>query len=156
MRSLAALLLLTSSMAVAQELKPFQDEAKEKFEREIAKPLKDMNEKCGTTVSVKSDFENFNKDLWKGKSFPSWCGGALSAIESLCRARPAYQKALSKKLTGVSCLFAGGTAKAKGEADASYVPKQMKFEGGVFTFMTHPDMSNLTVNTQKIVEKALD
>jgi hypothetical protein len=156
MRTLLSLVVLASSVAVAQDLKPFQEEAKEKFEKAIAKPLKAMNDKCGTAVLVKSDFENFNKELWKGKSYPSWCEGALDGILSLCSTRPAFQKALSKKLTAVSCVFAGGIAKAKDEVAADYVAKQMKFEGGVFTFMMHPDMNNLKVNAEKVVEKALE
>ena len=48
-------LMLMPSLALAEDLKPAQEEAKAKFDEAIEEPLKLMNEKCGTKVVVKTD-----------------------------------------------------------------------------------------------------
>lgn len=153
---LVAAAVSLSALCLAADLKPAQEEAKDKFDTETADSLKALNEKCGTKVTLKSDFENFKGDEWSGTSYPSYCSAVLDGLASMCEDRPAYKKALSKKLTGVSCLFAGGKPQAKDEATNAATMKNMSFDKGVFTFHMLKDLANLGDNTKAVVEKALN
>lgn len=153
----AALVSMAWVAVAADDLKPAQEEAKEKFDTEIAASVTAMNEKCGTKVTVKSDFQNFKASDWENVSFPSFCTSATDAITALCEARPAYKKALAKKLTGVSCLFGGAKPAQKGDSSKAAVQRNMTFEKGVFTYTMAPTgQSNITDNAKEVLEKALN
>ncbi|MDP1827058.1 MAG: hypothetical protein Q8L48_27540 [Archangium sp.] len=139
------------------ELKPAQEEAKGKSDEALADPLKALNEKCGTKVaSVKTDYENFKEADWSGTAFYSWCPTAIEAITSMCADRPAYKKALGKKLTGISCLFAGVKPKDKKDGSNEYTLRNMSFEKGVFVFRIEKDEGNIADNAKATLEKALN
>lgn len=144
-------------LAAEPELKPNQEEAKGKFDEAIEAPLKELNDKCGTKIkAVKTDYENWKEDDWSGRAHYSWCPDAVSAIASMCEARPAYKKAIAKKLTGVSCLFAGVKPKDKKDGSNDFTLRNMSFEKGTFTFHLHPDTANIGDNAKATMEKALN
>lgn len=155
-KRLFAAVLSLSALAFAAELKPAQEEAQDKFNEETADSLKALNEKCGTKVTLKTDFENFKGDEWSGTSYPSYCTAVLDTLASMCADRPAYKKALGKKLTSVSCLFAGAKGPAKDENYNVTTTKNMSFEKGTFTFHMLKDLSNLSDNAKAVIEKALN
>lgn len=139
------------------ELKPAQEEAKGKSDEALEAPLKSLNEKCGTKIAaVKTDYENFKEADWSGTAFYSWCPDAIEAIAAMCADRPAYKKALGKKLTGISCLFAGVKPKDKKDGSNEYTLRNMTFEKGVFTFRIEKDESNIADNAKATFEKALN
>jgi len=148
--------LFVSSFAFAEDLKPAQEEAKAKFDEALEEPLKLMNEKCGTKVAVKSDYENFKEADWSGRSYYSWCEPVVSAIATMCADRPAYKKVISKKLTGISCLFAGVKPKDKKDGSSDFTLRNMTFEKGVFVFRIHPDEANVADSAKATLEKALN
>lgn len=154
-----AAVLSVSFAAVAgePELKPAQEEAKAKSDESLEPSLKTLNEKCGTKIAaVKTDYENFKEADWSGSAFYSWCPGAIDAIAAMCADRPAYKKALGKKLTGVSCLFAGVKPKDKKDGSNEYTLRNMSFEKGVFIFHIEKDTANIGDNAKATIEKALN
>lgn len=154
----AALFSVSSfALAAEPELKPAQEEAKAKSDDALEEPLKALNEKCGTKIAaVKTDYENFKEADWSGTGFYGWCPDAIQAITAMCESRPAYKKALSKKLTGIACLFAGVKPKEKKDGSNDFTLRNMSFEKGVFTFHISKDEANLGDNTKATFEKALN
>lgn len=155
MTRLAFATLFVSTHALAQDLKPVQEEGKAKFDEAMEEPIKALNEKCGTKVAVKSDFENYKDAEWSGRAFYSWCEPVVSSIAAMCD-RPAYKKVLTKKLTAVNCLFAGVKPKEKKDGSSDFTLRNMTFEKGVFTFRMHPDSSNVSDSAKTTMEKALN
>jgi hypothetical protein len=155
---IAALLSVSAfAFAAEPELKPAQEEGKEKSDEALADPLKALNEKCGTKITtVKTDYENFKEADWSGTAHYSWCPSAIEAITAMCEARPAYKKAIGKKLTGISCLFSGVKPKDKKDGSNEYTLRNMSFEKGVFIFHIEKDESNLSDNAKATFEKALN
>lgn len=155
---LFALTLSLSGLAFAAEpeLKPAQEEAKQAFDEGIEEMLKTVNERCGTKIVVKTDFQNFKTDEWAGRGTYSWCTEVLNVFSGMCNDRPAYKKAIAKKLTGVSCVFAGAKGAEKKDGTNDRTKRNMSFEKGVFTFNMFPDAVNIQDNAKEIVEKALN
>lgn len=153
----AALSVSCLALAAEPELKPAQEEAKGKSDEALGDSLKGLNEKCGTKIAaVKTDYENFKEADWSGTAFYSWCPNAIDTIASMCAERPAYKKALGKKLTGVSCLFAGVKPKDKKDGSSDYTLRNMSFDKGVFVFHIEKDEANLSDATKATIEKALN
>ena len=155
---IAALLSVSAfALAAEPELKPAQEEAKDKGAEALVDPLKALNEKCGTKITtVKTDYENFKEADWGNSAHYTWYPSAIEAITSMCDARPAYKKAIGKKLTGISCLFAGVKPKDKKDGSNEYTLRNMSFEKGVFIFHIEKDESNLADNAKATFEKALN
>jgi hypothetical protein len=156
MKKLMLAVCFLSSFAFAQDLKPAQEEAKEKFETEIADSVTALNEKCGTKIVVKADFENFKDADWAGTSYSSYCSGVTDALGEMCASRPAYKKVLSKKLTGVSCLFSGVKPAEKKDGSNEGTLRNMSFEKGVFIWHMAKHGANLGDNTKATMEKTLN
>lgn len=152
----AVVSLATVAFAGDPELKPAQEEAKGQFDQTMEESFKAMNEKCGTKATLKSDFHNYKEADWSGKAYYSWCQPVVDAIASMCADRPAYKKALSKKLTGVSCLFGGVKPAEKKDGTNDATLRNMSFDKGVFTFHMYGDATNVSENTRATVEKALN
>lgn len=96
-------MVLLSTSALADELKPFQKEAKISFEKSIASALNDANTACGTRLKVKTNFDWFTKD-WDGVGYEDACKEVFLVIKAMCE-RPEHKKVLAKKVTGVACQF---------------------------------------------------
>ncbi|RKH66148.1 hypothetical protein [Corallococcus llansteffanensis] len=151
----AVVLLSTSAIAEEEDLKPAQEEAKASFEEDIKGALKAANDKCGTKLTVTSDFKNFKSEEWSGTSFSSYCEGALQGIEAMCE-RPAYKKAISKKVTSVACLFSGVKPTQKDDGSNGATLRNMSLEKGVFTYHLGKDHANITDNAKATLEKAFN
>ncbi|RKH38874.1 hypothetical protein [Corallococcus sicarius] len=96
-------MVLLSTSALAEELKPFQKEAKIAFEKSIASALNDANTACGTRLKVKTNFDWYTKD-WDGVGYEDACKEVFRVIAATCE-RPEHKKILAKKVTGVACQF---------------------------------------------------
>jgi hypothetical protein len=155
-RVVFAALFSTSVLAAEPALKPAQEEGKAKAEARLEKPLQTLNEKCGTSVAVKTDYENFDGALWKTKAHFAWCPEVVSALAAMCADRPAYKKALSSNFKAISCLFSGVVAREPKEGNAQFALRNMSFENGVLTFHLHPEQANIGESTRKVVEKGLN
>jgi hypothetical protein len=154
---LPLLLTLAPALALAQDLKPAQEEAKAEFDKTMEPLMKAMNEKCGTKVTVKTDFENFKREAWTGRAYYSWCQPVPDTIAQLCADRPAYKKVLSKSLKGISCLFSGVSELKKDDPTNAMTLRNMSFDKGVFTFHMAPEgQHNFEDNVRKTVENALN
>ena len=112
-------MVLLSTSARAEELKPFQKEAKIAFEKSISSALKDANTACGTRLKVKTNFNWFDPKDWDGVGYEDSCKEMLLGLASMCE-RPEYKKALAKKVTRVACLFTWN------------LPENMARYGGMF------------------------
>ena len=74
----------------------------------------------------------------------------------MCADRPAYKKVIAKKLTGVSCLFAGVKPKEKKDGSSDFTLRNMSFDKGVFTFHIHAEQANAADSAKATLEKALN
>jgi hypothetical protein len=151
----AVVLLSTSAIAEEEDLKPAQEEAKDSFETKLEDSLKSANEKCGTKLTVKADFKNFKPDEWQGISYASYCESVVQGIEALCE-RPAYKKAISKKVTSVSCLFTGAKPAQKNDSINDPTQRNLSLEKGVFVYHMQKDHTNISDNTKIVLEKAFN
>ncbi|NRD68138.1 hypothetical protein HRD49_41055 [Corallococcus exiguus] len=151
----AVVTLLSTSAFAEEDLKPAQEEAKAKLEETIEDALKATNDKCGTKLEVKTDFQNFKTDDWSGTSFGSYCQSIIEGIGSMCE-RPAYKKAIAKKVTGVACLFGGVKAAEKKDGTNDATLRNMSLDKGVFTYHLSKDHANLDDNTKATLEKAFN
>lgn len=168
MRFLTAALFLTTSLtsalAAEPELTPAQEEWKAKDDEANEPALKALNEKCGGKVTLKTDYQNLkNMKDWTDNSYNPYgfCANYLNAVASMCETRPAYKKALGKKLSTVSCTFAGAKAKTKEEEKGSsndFAQKHITFKGGSFSVILNPlgGFTNIDDNVKAVIEKALN
>lgn len=141
-----ASLCMASSFAVAAELKPFQTEAKVLFDSEVEAPLKATNDACGTTLTVKTNFELYSEAEWSVQSISNRCKGVLDAVQSLCE-RPAYKSAVAQKIKEVHCLFGGKS----GETEETTLAN-MSVTGSAMIFKMHPSNSNVNDAAKKTLE----
>ncbi|NVJ27920.1 MULTISPECIES: hypothetical protein [Myxococcus] len=152
----AAVALLSMSAFAEEDLKPAQEEAKASFEEQIAEPLKEANDKCGTKLAVKTDFQNFKPEDWPSTSFSSYCEAAIDGVTAMCE-RPAYKKAILKKVTAVSCLFSGVKPADKKDTSVNGATQQnLSLEKGTLTYHMSKDHTNITDNAKAVLEKALN
>ncbi|MCE9672610.1 hypothetical protein LY474_32860 [Myxococcus stipitatus] len=115
----AAVALLWTPAFTEEELNPAQAEAKASFEEESSEAVDAANEKCGTKLAIKSDFQSLRLEAWPNTRSGSSCAATIHAVTSTCQ--PSAWKAIAKKVSGASCLF-GGTkppAKKDGTNDAT-------------------------------------
>lgn len=150
------MLVSMSTFAAEPELKPAQEEARKDFEEGIEEMLNTVNERCGTKLAVKTDFENFKPDDWKGIGVYGQCKDALNVFSGMCAERPAYKKAIAKKVTGVACLVGGAKGAEKKDGTNDRTKRNMSFDKGVFTFRMFPEAINVYQNANEIIEKALN
>ncbi len=139
-------LVILSSIAFAADLKPFQVEAKEKFDTEIAAPLKATNDGCGTQITVKTNFEAYKEADWSNNSVSARCQAMIEAVGSMCE-RKAYKATVAKRIKEIHCLFGG----KEGDTAAN-----MSVTGSAFVFKMHVNHSNLSDHAKKALEDALN
>lgn len=150
-----AVALLSSSALADEDLKPAQEEAKAKFEQELEDPLKAANEKCGTSLTIKTDFQNFKTAEWDHASVSSPCEEVVKALGSMCE-RPAYKKVIAKKLTAVACLFSGVKPAEKKDGSNERTLRNMSVDKGTLTIHMDKDLANISDNTRTTLEKAFN
>ena len=148
---LGALVLLDGVASAAAELKPFQQEAKEVFEKEIADRIKYTAEKCGFTIKVMVNFEAYDDpDGWKSYSIAGWCGNSLDALAHLCE-RKAYKPIVAKRINELHCLFGGKPGATNELTQANY-----SVSGKAFVYRMNTDHVNHVQNATAVLEKALN
>lgn len=149
--------LVFASPAIAEpELKPFQEEAKVAFDEAMEQPLKEANAACGSRITIRSEYDKFKAETWQGMAHYSWCVPVLEAVKAMCESRPAYKKALSKKLNSVACLFSGVKPPEKSDGSNEGTLRNMSMAEGVFTFHMSPQTANASDNARVTIEKALN
>ena len=157
LETLCLAVALTAAPAFADDdLKPAQEEMKDKFEKEIEAPLRALNDACGTKLKLTVDWKNFDVEVWSSSlSSVSYCQGAIEGVAKACE-RPAYKKAIAKKVTGVACLFKGASKPTdKDTSENNATLRSMSIDKGVFTYkMLINDHSNLTDHAVTTIEKA--
>lgn len=148
MRSKIVLALATSliaaSVAYAADLKPFQEEAKEKFDSQATSFITEINTACGTKFGpIKSDFENFDPKNFASKQAGTACSETAYNMGELCKVA-AYKKAVVAKIKGIACL----TKPSKGPA--------IDFPGGVLTQHMNQDKSTAGGDGINLIKAFLD
>ncbi len=139
------------------ELSPAQQEAQNTFDEETKDALDALKGTCGVQVKLTSDFENFNSETWvRGIQPEALCKLVLQTTESMCKERPVYKKALAKRLTTVSCLFAGVKPKQKKDGTSDFTLRNMSFAKGTLTLRMHGDHVNVEDVTKTTIEKGLN
>jgi hypothetical protein len=155
--------LAVPALAAEPDLTPAQEEWKEKDDEANGPALKNLNEKCGGKVTLKTDYENLKvtKD-WTDNGYNPYgfCANYIEAVASMCADRPAYKKALGKKLTAISCTFVGAKPKTKDEEKGSsndFAQKHIVYKGGTLTVILNPPaFVNISDNVKAVIEKALN
>ena len=153
----AAVLFAFTVFAEDDDLKPAQEEAKAAFEKDIADNLKAANEKCGINLAMPTvDWKNYSKEAVSNMSLSGYCGGAIiDSLGAMC-ARPAYKKAIAKKVTSLKCNIVGGRAPEKGENYNVHTQAHIKLEKGVLSYTLQKGHTNLTDNGKAVLEKAFN
>jgi len=129
---LTAAALLAFTAFADDDLKPAQEEAKEALEKDLA---------------------DNSKEAVGNLSFSSSCSSALlDTMASLCD-RPAYKKAILKKVTSLRCNVLGGRAPEK---DENYTQAHIKLDKGVFSYTLFKGHTSLTDNGKAVLEKAFN
>lgn len=164
---IAAMVLLSTS-ARADDLKPFQKEAKLSFEKSISSALKDANTACGTRLKVKTNFNWFNPKDWDGVGYEDSCKEVLLGIAAMCE-RPEHKKTLAKKVTGVACLFTldasqfelYGALNPKPPDDKKKAgtndtrPRNVSMWKGLLTYQMNKGDKTIANDTRTVLEEAL-
>jgi hypothetical protein len=157
--------VFASSLALAEEpeLTPAQEEWKEKDDEANGPAMKNLAEKCGGKVTLKTDYQNLkNIKDWTDNSYNPYgfCANYIEAVASMCADRPAYKKALGKKLTAISCTFLGAKPKTKEEeklGSNEFSQKHIVFNKGTLTITLNPPaLVNISDNVKAVIEKALN
>ncbi|MCB9655167.1 MAG: hypothetical protein H6729_13675 [Deltaproteobacteria bacterium] len=149
-------LALLGTAHAAPELKPFQEEAKAKFDESMEAPLDAANTACGIKITVTSEYERFDAEVWKGRWHYGWCVPVLEEIQKMCESRPAYKKVLAKKLKAVRCMFSGVQPKDKKDSSTVWTKKNMSLKDGTFVFHMDKEQANLNVAAKEALEAALN
>ncbi|MBL8950934.1 MAG: hypothetical protein JNK82_09175 [Myxococcaceae bacterium] len=130
-------------VAAAPDLKPFQTEAKEAFDKQMKDLVGEVNTECGTKFTeVASDFQSYDKADFKQMSAGQTCSQLTYAVIQTCKSA-AYKKAFVAKVKGLACLT------AKTDAKAPYEVKD-----GVFT--AHLTVAGGGLQAKKALEAELD
>ncbi len=128
-------LALASSFVFAADLKPGQEEAKAKFDKQAADLVKDVNAACGTAfTTITTDFENFDKADFNRNPPGAVCSTLAYAVKTACSSAP-YKKAFASKIKGLACLMGGNKTEPKDFKSRFFVKE------GVFTFKMDRDGS---------------
>jgi len=137
-------LSLTASIAYAVDLKPFQEEAKTKFDSQASDFVTEINTACGTKFGpIKSDFENFDPKNFSGKQPGTVCSETAYNLGEICKV-PAYKKAVVAKIKGLACLTKPTTGPG------------IDFPGGVLTQHMNKDKSTSGSDGQNLIKAFLD
>lgn len=151
-------------VAWADDLKPFQAQAKESAEKSVKDAVAYAERFCATKVAVTFDFGAYTAEVdraWKGTSKGSGCAQVVEGIGYTCSGLQfaAYAAPAKKAITGVRCTFEGKEQKA--------IDKQWKVEGmapnfsfdkksGVFTYHMALGHKNVKELASEFLRNALD
>lgn len=99
---IALMAAIGATAAYAQSLKMKQREASEA--EDLVKDAKNLNESCGTEITVKFDWTGAKEDLITAKSPESYCDGMLAGVRRVCD-DPTGKAAVKEKVKTISCGF---------------------------------------------------
>lgn len=124
---------LATTLAIAADLKPGQEEAKIKFDKQAADMIKEVNGACGTNFpAITTDFENYDKADFNRNPPGAVCSALVYAVKQTCSSAP-YKKAFAAKIKGLACVMGGNKTDAKDFKSRYFV------KDGVFTFKMDRD-----------------
>ena len=88
-RIVVGLVLVTSSLVIGADLKPGQEEAKIKFDKQAADLVSDVNGACGTNFKeIATDFENYDKADFNRNPPGAICSMITYAAKTTCASAP--------------------------------------------------------------------
>ena len=149
MNRLALACTLFASLSFAADLKPGQEEAKIKFDKQAASLVTEVNAACGTAFkTIESDFENYDKADFNRNPPGAICSMITYAAKTACASAP-YKKAFAAKIKGVSCLMGGNKTDPKDMASRVFV------KDGVLTYKMDRDGSG-GIEATAILKAELD
>ena len=135
MNRLALACTLFASLSFAADLKPGQEEAKIKFDKQAASLVTEVNAACGTAFkTIESDFENYDKADFNRNPPGSICSTMTYAAKTVCASAP-YKKAFAAKIKGLACVMGGNKLEPKDYKARFFV------KDGVFTMKMDRDGS---------------
>ena len=157
-------LLFQTSAAHADELKPFQTQAKQDAERGIKDALKYAERFCGAPLTATFDFAAYTQEVdaaWKGYGKGAGCAAVIEAIGYTCSGLqyPAYADAAKKHVKGVRCTFEGKEQKAiKLVYTVEGLAPNLSFDKktGVFTYHMAMGHKNVKELAAEYLRKELD
>ena len=142
-------LFFASSLGIAADLKPGQEEAKLKFEKQAADLIKEVNGACGTNfAAITTDFENYDKADFNRNPPGAICSMITYAAKTACASAP-YKKAFAAKIKGVACVMGGNKTEPKDMASRVFV------KDGVLTYKMDRDGSG-GIEATAILKAELD
>ena len=142
-------LALASSFVFAADLKPGQEEARVKFDKQAADMVKDVNAACGTNfTTIATDFENFDKADFNRNPPGAVCSTLTYAVKTTCNSAP-YKKAFASKIKGLACMMGGNKTEPKDFKSRFFV------KDGVFTFKMDRDGSG-GIEATALLKEELD
>lgn len=148
-RVLVGLVLFTSSLVIGADLKPGQEEAKLKFDKQAADLIKDVNGACGTNfAAITSDFENYDKADFNRNPPGAVCSMITYAAKTTCASAP-YKKAFASKIKGIACVMGGN------KTDPKDVKSRVFVKDGVLTYKMDRDGSG-GIEATAILKAELD
>lgn len=182
-RLFTAVAISAAMFAVAgadgKKLTAEQQAAKAVFDENLKEPTADVISRCGVTVPVTIDFENFDKEAWiqahadhdnvtrQSARYQEWreellrreqayaanCANALTAIQSLCK-QAKLKPLIASQLKGVRCMFSGLQAQktAERESTTAFAKRNITFAGGIFTVNNHPYLGDVEVITKDVLK----
>lgn len=126
---LALLALAASSFAVAADLKPAQEEALARFNKDVQTNLDAANAACGTSM--------------------------LLGVKMACSS-PAYKKAVAKNVKGLACLFAGVKKDIPSGRESTREKANLSLEKGIFIYRLDPAHAGVAIAADQVLRAALD
>ena len=148
-RILVGLVLVTSSLVIGADLKPGQEEAKIKFDKQAADLVNDVNAACGTNFKeIASDFENYDKADFNRNPPGSICSMITYAAKTTCASAP-YKKAFASKIKGIACVMGGN------KTDPKDVKARVFVKDGVLTYKMDRDGAG-GIEATAIIKAELD
>lgn len=148
--------LAVSTAASAADLKPVQEEAQARFQKDVQTNLDAVNAACGTSFKeVQSDFENY-----KAADFPAMhpgqvCQSMLLGVKMTCGSA-AYKKAVAKQVKGLACLFAGVKKDLPADRENTREKANLSLDKGVFTYRLDPAHAGAAIAADQVLRAALD
>ena len=140
--SLVAASLSFAAVAFAADLKPGQEEAKNKFDSTMKPLVTELNAQCGTTLDgVRSDFESYDKAGFVQMPPAQKCTTLTYAVKTTCQSAP-YKKAFAKKVKTIACLMGDGNP--------------FELVGDVFTYRMGSKSSANGIDATNALKAALD
>lgn len=134
---LLLVLIAAAHPAWAQSLETRQMRAAE--EAALGKQLARTNEKCGTSITARIDWNTFDEAEVLKKRVSQWCQAALGAVEDICGA--ALGKEALTKLKAITCAGAATPAGSLKDGELT------------FSFSLTPNQNKLLM--RKYLEKNL-